>query len=489
MLRTILFLVLSLVLVGTVYYRFDRGEGRDGIPSLDKRPTYAPYYPAWILPLFVVILPLFLTPFYGFWGAVDTTVSTCAGLFLHISVYYLVLLALRPLLRGRISARTCAMLWVIPNLLYLTVQDVYRLPQPRWVLYLPGPWPEHLFLVWLVGCVGVLGFHMVQHLRFRRRILAPSTPVTDPLTIQVWEEALGEVSFRNPKYQLVISPAVTTPLSVGLFSRSTRVVLPPRTYTPEELRWVLRHEVIHLARQDSATKFFLLFCTAICWFNPLMWVAMKSCAQDLELSCDETVLLFAKPEQRKEYAALLLGTAGDARGFTTCLSATATTLRHRLKQALSPAARFSGALLAGLLFFLVTITSGWVGLAWGTTTGAELLYSAGDPQTYTVFGAHLYPPYAPEEESRYVVTDPQAFHRYLSELTLVHLAGNYSFPREQQDFYCFVTHSLDEHYISLSGSFLEVTVTGDNSITDYYYIPHGIDLDYFSRLFEEEFPT
>lgn len=183
MVRPILFLVLSMVLVGVIFFRYDQSFGNDGIPSLGKRPTYAPYYPAWILPLFVVILPVILSPFYGFVGAVTVTVSTCAVLFLHISIYYLVLMALRPLLRGRISARTCAMLWVIPNLLYLTIQEVYQPTHPRWVIYLPGPWPEHLFLMWLVGCVGVLGWYILQHLRFRRRVLAPTW---DPATVSAY---------------------------------------------------------------------------------------------------------------------------------------------------------------------------------------------------------------------------------------------------------------------------------------------------------------
>lgn len=476
MLRTILFLVLSLALAIGIYFRFDRGEGYDGIPSLGKRPTYAPYYPAWILPLFVVILPVILSPFYGFIEAMETTVSTCAGLFLHISVYYLVLMALRPLLRGRISARTCAMLWIIPNLLYLTVQEVYRLPHPRWVLALPVRWPHLLFGVWLVGFLGVLGWYVVQHLRFRRRILTPAYSVTHPQALKIWEEALKEAGLRNPNYQLVISPAVTTPLSVGLLPRSTRVVLPQRSYTPEQLHWVLHHEVIHLARQDSATKFFLLFCTAICWFNPLMWVAMKGCAQDLELSCDETVLLFAKPEQRKEYAALLLDTAGDARGFTTCLSASASTLRHRLKQVLSPAVRSSGAIVAGLAFFLVSMTSGWVALAWGTTSGQSLFYDTYSAQEYTVevFRTHdrpLSPNRSPVEQ--------EAFHRYLARLTLTSIQGNYTFS-DRDDTFSFQMQSPGSDHLVHLYPHMVVLTTGGSSY--YYYVAQGVDLDYLAQL-------
>ena len=44
------------------------------------------------------------------------------------------------------------------------------------------------------------------------------------------------------------SDAVTTPLSIGLYNRTTRIVLPMRAYTQEELSLILRHEIIHISR-------------------------------------------------------------------------------------------------------------------------------------------------------------------------------------------------------------------------------------------------
>ena len=280
----------------------------------------------------------------------------------------------------------------------------------------------------------------------------------------------------------MISPEVKTPLSIGLLPRCTRVVLPTRSYTREELYWVIRHEVIHLARQDSWSKFFLLFCTAICWFNPLMWVAMKSCAQDLELSCDETVLLFAHQSQRKEYAALLLNTAGDARGFTTCLSASAATLRRRLEQVLSPAARSSGAVVVGVLFFLAAITCGSVTLSYDTAPAAQVLYSAGDTAQYQADGVHLSPPHAQAENTPYTLTDSQAFHDYLSGLSLSRLMGSYTLPETDCSF--FLEGPDNSKLIVISHQVMEVTELGHDSYPTYYHIPQEVDWDYLLSLME-----
>lgn len=482
MLRILIFLVLSLLMAGTAYSRYDALMGNDGIPDLGNHPSYLPYYPAMLLLVMVTLCPVLLTPFIGFARAADITFSSYGGLFLHVSLYYLVLLALMPHLRDRISARTCAMLWVIPNVLYLTTYSSFTPPRPWLIIPLPGHGWTLLLWVWLAGLVGVLAFHIVQHLRFRRRILDPAVPATDPLTRYIWEEALKEAGFRNPKYQLVISPEVKTPLSIGLLPRCTRVVLPTRSYTREELYWVIRHEIIHLARQDSWNKFFLLFCTAICWFNPLMWVAMRACAQDLELSCDETVLLFAHQSQRKEYAALLLNTAGDARGFTTCLSASAATLRRRLERVLAPAARSSGAFLAGLLFFLLAISYGWMTFSYGTAPAAQVLYSDQDTAQYHIKGIEVARLTDGAQDLDYVPTDPQAFHDYLSGLSLSRLAGNYNFP--DQDFSCFLFGPDNGKLIVISHQVMEVTELGPGAASTYYYLPQGVDWDYLTSLLE-----
>ena len=104
----------------------------------------------------------------------------------------------------------------------------------------------------------------------------------------------------------------------------------------------------------------MVFCTAMCWFNPLMWVAMRKSADDFELSCDESVLLAQPQPVRRQYAELLLKTAGDERGFTTCLSARAASLRYRLTRVLHPKKTSEGTLMLTCFMFLFMIGCGWL---------------------------------------------------------------------------------------------------------------------------------
>ena len=180
-----------------------------------------------------------------------------------------------------------------------------ELSSPLFVFRVPGRLIWVLAVVWLAGFAGVFLFKVVSHLRFRAWLLKG---VRDPLprTMDVWYEELNRANIVNPKFCLGIAPNVKTPLTVGLIPCATWVLLPDRPYSEEELRLILRHEIVHICRGDVWSKFFLVFCAAMCWFNPLMWIAARKSADDLELSCDETVLAGEDSGSRRRYAELIL---------------------------------------------------------------------------------------------------------------------------------------------------------------------------------------
>ena len=122
---------MALAFAWAVYSRYDDEIGIE--VSETERQKYLPYIPGSLLPMFLLVITLLGAYFYGFVGAARMTLSACFGIFLHISLYYLVLLLILPFLRKRISARACAMLWLIPNYLYIIHQSYMELP--RGILY------------------------------------------------------------------------------------------------------------------------------------------------------------------------------------------------------------------------------------------------------------------------------------------------------------------------------------------------------------------
>lgn len=388
-------LVLGLICGGTLTWAvWDRSERELADRTKEEPhegPRFLPGISSYYLPMLMLLYPILGVIVGGAQMAVQITLGLLIRVFLEMSVYYVLLMAVMPWLRRRISARVCAMLWLLPDWLYVFVGRLDRPTDGKMlVLHAPGVLVYVLLAIWVVGAVGVMVWKIGSHLAFRRRILKNAVPVTDRQTLHVWEIELERAWIRKCKWKLVRSGVVTTPLSIGLYNRTTRIVLPMREYTQEELSLILRHEIIHISRGDPEAKLFLTFCTAMCWFNPLMWAAMRKSADDFELSCDESVLLDEPQPVRRQYAELLLQTAGDERGFTTCLSATAGALRYRLKNIMKPEKKRTGAILIGLTLFVLAMCSGYVALAYDAQPGAQRIFDGQDLNAVTVASVDLW---------------------------------------------------------------------------------------------------
>ena len=479
-------LVLGLICGGTLTWAvWDRSERELADRTKEEPhegPRFLPGISSYYLPMLMLLYPILGVIVGGAQMAVQLTLCALMRVFLELGVYYVLLMAVMPWLRRWVSARVCAMLWLLPDWIYVFVG---RLDLPtdgkKIVLHAPGTLVYVLLAVWAVGAVGVMVWKIGSHLAFRRRILKNAVPVTDRQTLHVWEIELERAWIRKCKWKLVRSDAVTTPLSIGLYNRTTRIVLPMRDYTQEELSLILRHEIIHISRGDPASKFFLTFCTAMCWFNPLMWAAMRKSADDFELSCDESVLLDEPQPVRRQYAELLLQTAGDERGFTTCLSATAGALRYRLKNIMKPEKKRTGAILIGLTLFVLAMCSGYVALAYDAQPGAAHIFGGQDLSTVTVDSVD---PWNDPRGEDGVCLNEEALKAYLASLELeLYTEEIHAYNEDERTI--FIEFDSPQGYLSAALCDRAVQVTrsqnGETTGRD-YYLKTPLDWDYLDTL-------
>lgn len=469
--------LISSILAYCLFVQYERESSRDS--GENPAGSYTSFINPLLLPLLFVIFFVSLC-IYSKDNPSDimhSLFSLFFGIFLEIGLYYAFLVLALPLLRHFFHARTCAILWIIPNYLYITIHSWMKLPAPSHVLWLKGNWFSAASAVWGIGFLSVMVWKSVGHLVFRRRLLRQARPVTDAAVLELWQQEQLAVGIKKANYRLVISPDADSPLSIGLCRQTMRVVLPDQSYTPEELSFIFRHELIHIRRQDSQNKFFLTFCTAMCWFYPLMWIAMHRSAEDLELSCDEMVLLEANEAQRRTYAELILHSAADGRGYTTCLSARASSLRYRLKHIVAPRKRLTGCVLLGLILFLLLTGSGRVAAAYGGGSGLELIFS-GDTGSVRFSSCTLY---TGADSSMYTQVEEEALTAYLSSLSLYQLTGTYSFSDSDTDITIIYHHGDSILGVVLSDHAVKVVPFDEDSVS-YYYLKEQTDWDYIRTL-------
>ena len=453
--------------------------------KLDSSDTkfYVYYFPvvsSYLFPLLMVTLFGVVFAQNGFLDASKQMLTMWFGDFIQLGIYYILLLMFLPKIRRHISARACAILWIIPNYLFLTISNVVELPIPVLVLHAPLKLIWTLFYIWMTVFFAIILWNIVSHLQFRHWILKGSTSVTDPDILEIWNKEFERSGTTKKIFRLVTSPQATTPVSIGLTRWTVRVILPEHTYTPEELSFIFRHELVHIIREDAWSKFFLMFCNAMFWFNPIMWISRRRCSEDLELSCDEIVLLDCDDAARQKYASLILDTAGEERGFTTCLSASATAMRYRLQNIVKPKKKFSGAFTVGIVFFLLLITNGGISLAYSSSTGYELIYQSRESESFEL--RHITVADSPYR-TEYHCIDADALHSYLSDLTLEEITGEYTYNESERE--------LTIHYDSPEGvlslilydeAIKIVPIYKRGTGSKYYYLPKGTDWEYLDSI-------
>lgn len=476
--RGIVSLILTFAISLLVEYRY--GEELEEKES--KGQKYRSYIPSGLLIGLILGRTVFVFISSGAVAAKQNLISICFDLFLHISVYYSVLLLLISRFRKRISARVCAVLWMIPNYLYYMFLSATQLQKPIRVVKIPGNYVEFVFDIWLLGFAGVLCYGIVSHLRFRSELLKDAKPVEDEQILELWKEQLKWANMRYTEYPLVISSKVKTPLSVGMFPSTIHVVLPERRYSLEELKLIFRHEIVHIGRDDAGNKFSILFFTAMCWYNPLMWIAMRKNADDLELSCDETVLLESDMQLRRQYANLILDAAGDERGFTTCLSASAKSLKYRLQNIIKPNVRNSGVFTLAITLFLLCMSCGHVALAYGEYTGENIVYRRKNTELYEISQMYLV-----EEETSgstfMECVDTEAFHEYMENLKIQDMTGNYSFDDSEKTLSLTFESAEGMKMIQLKTYVIRIISFDENDrVWRSFYLPEGLDWEYLETI-------
>lgn len=316
-----------------------------------SKDTYVWCNPTSFLWIIVVIAGLFLLKF-GYVDGSGIVVSILLNLTAFFSIYFVILMPLMPCLRRRISSRACATLWFCPIFMFYGFSfigdDGFA---GLFTVYLPRNVLNIVLIVWLTGFAASYIWSLASHLLFRRRVMNRSYAITDGAVLGIWDSVCEELEYTRPT-ALLISPEVNSPLSMGRTKRTRCTVLPPKAYGADELRMIFLHEAHHLQRWDVDTKVFLTIIKCLCWFNPMVWIAVGKASQDLELSCDEIVTEQMSDEERKSYARLLLNSASGQRGFTTCLSASAGALRYRLKNVVLSRSRKLGNFAIMLAVFI-----------------------------------------------------------------------------------------------------------------------------------------
>ena len=136
-----------------------------------------------------------------------------------------------------------------------------------------------------------------------QRLACRATRLTDPAWIGLLNEARLSLNFER---SVVLLRGVEETMPMAFGTRHPAILLPAvtDTWSEDQRRSVLLHELAHVARHDCLTQSLAAFACAIYWIHPGVWWVARRLRIERELACDDRVL--AAGADAGDYASHLL---------------------------------------------------------------------------------------------------------------------------------------------------------------------------------------
>jgi len=192
-------------------------------------------------------------------------------------------------------------------------------------------------VLWLIGVGCVLAWQ-VHGLIQIRRVKRSAVPVTENLA-RLYQKEADRCGVRSPPTLIVntgmVGPLVACGLRTSLFLPQWLV----ENTSQSRLRWIVRHELIHIRHFDHFGMVVRTVAEVLFWFHPAVWWAGREWRRNMEQACDDAVA--SDPPEARRYAEtlyfVLQKMAQPAREMTPVagLHATRTEIGRRIERLLS----------------------------------------------------------------------------------------------------------------------------------------------------------
>ena len=163
-------------------------------------------------------------------------------------------------------------------------------------------WYSIVFVVWLLGAIGFLGWLIFVKLRYYESLqhLMAGGPRE---AYELYDKCCKELGVKPLPLWIV-----NKSMSPGIAFFGEPVLLVPLSLCNDEsrLRFALLHELTHKKRGDHYMTLLLNILRAVYWFDPVVHFAFSELRSDMESACDSDVLAYIGHEQKRGYLTVIL---------------------------------------------------------------------------------------------------------------------------------------------------------------------------------------
>lgn len=213
----------------------------------------------------------------------------------------------------------------------------------------------------IAGTVLVAGsfvMAIIQYLSYRSLVISCVKNVSkleDETIKDIINEVIRESESDSSKVRIYENIETATPFVMGIFKQS--IILSKECRKSSHLKLILLHECFHVKRRDTMYKYIMLIANCLLWFNPLAYFIRYVSYQDIEISCDESVVKGKSKEERLEYGEFLLESARNIKtkdsAFNAYWNSSKRILKHRIEAVVDENRKWDRLAKAAIIFMLL----------------------------------------------------------------------------------------------------------------------------------------
>ncbi len=191
----------------------------------------------------------------------------------------------------------------IEKLLTSSYIEIYEPLQPDHILPIINDIPtsitDYLFLVYSIGIMLSLAFHLFAYIRLRT-MLNKGKEVSNGYLSTVCD------TYGLRGCTVIEVEGLESAFICGIFK--PKLAIPANTKVDDK---ILLHELMHLKYKDPLQNVFWCILKSLHWFNPFIHYVFDRIGNDMESLCDQRVLELLEGEERREYGNILLDMANN----------------------------------------------------------------------------------------------------------------------------------------------------------------------------------
>ena len=200
-------------------------------------------------------------------------------------------------------------------------------------------------IVWLGGMALLTAVFLFSNLRFASMLKRSRHPLADCCGYDI-----SDISC--PVY---MTQSIKTPCLFGLISPAIYIT-PASARDNAVLRHALQHENTHYLRRDNIKAAVRCLCLILHWYNPLVWIAAFLSVEDSELACDEATIQRLGESERLSYGRTLIDMTCQGHSGLTVTATTMVGSKNAIKRRIESIAN-KPKMAAGMLAAVIVIAA------------------------------------------------------------------------------------------------------------------------------------